>query len=1501
MLSSSGASWAAYSCQQSDVVVPGGRRYSVLRERQEWAAEFWRQAVSLKRTRDPVTVSQRWADTYRRNTSQLSHPGSDLVIIMLARPSPNLNIAAFAQCLQTDQFSRCTVGVVNTVPAILDVEQSLVRTVISSERQTATHEMAHLLGAVQLGLHWLNASTGYPADVSSYATYEPAGTFAYPKPMVRISSPRVLAVAREAFGCPTLSGVPLEDYPLGAGVHWESRVLGPEFMSYGSSMGEEYVSDLTLAMLEDTNQFIANYSMAGPMIEALDTPLRQSAAPTLLAASQETRYTPPEPRPPGFLRWGRGAGCDFVNGAPGSWPEHYLCRETGESGCTPDNREGAVCTLRFGVQESDTVTCAAIQPTTHTNPDGQLVQVWTIGCESTNDNCVGGSCAIPSMYQYFGQQPNAIAPFDTSALFPKRGSTGALPGNTGGASAAMDYLPVRIKFWNCGEQATVIASNNRTGQESVVVDGSVFADRADLVRHGGQEHCRSCRCFRSSLLQFDEGLSLGAKRGLCYRANCYRSDYLQVGVKGLSSGLTNWYACPKEGGSLLIAGYTGSLECPPAEAFCVQENISGIRYAETSSVLEWVLLGTTLTIMLLGVPVLLFPCLREPCVRAMKRGCAVHHFDENREILLYGKSLYDDERAMWEPDPINSSWVRFITKVLTVLNVLFLLFLLIATLTGVLPSHAGIPVVALTLILLCVGVLGWIGARGSAQGASCAALSFIFMGSLSAVLVLAAVFTTGLSGALAPEEYMDRNWQNVCDFLHSGDDSFCTATLADRQLRAEAIKDDRSTVLALILGACCLAVLHAGLQCAAAGRTARMIHSDVLIAVAFASSAYFQAVIGFVGLILFGFALSTYNGPVGTALFGTLLGLELIVTIVALLGVYGMWKMDHAWLLRQFVALWVLLPIAVALGIALLVVAADVSNDVRKMTDSEAASSADGFGLEGISQESFALFMQGLFQDLGIGALVVAVVLLFRLVSSVLFSRELRIFLADRSARIARQERRLRAMGFSAHFAESREVFDIRYGFEPDSISTPILSAADRTESWHAGMDSPRSLAASKASAHSASVASIARMVATTAPSSFSAGAFGSFLAARGATRSAGRSPAAGAWSLKQPGHTQNGLHRIASDGGTGTAYTVHIGHTALPPGNAAVAAGSAFPLGEAGTPMASTGIAPSSSTGEMLSAPPLAFVGQVGGLRVQTCTLPITTKRLPGDMQHFLPAPPIIQTQTASPRHAARPTAFDLIVSELRLDACSMRSRMQRPLSLGGRRHRSFVNRAPAEHRQMRHDADMVLPVQVAPRTPLSGHQRPAGLTAAATPPRVQHLPVMVPAGGEAARSVHENVKLGAGASLGVPQPSLPPPAPDTLSPPHVSLPSMIERDISDLTETSDEANDTESIQSVQGNSDLHLSTLTSAGTASLRRNPSGLSLRAGRPTSLVPPPSVNTRHSPNTGGLPGVSFQVQAPRGSPFHRAQQVATSSMGGGGTCWKGGASCCKGGDCLNPVR
>ena len=72
------------------------------------------------------------------------------------------------------------------------------------------------------------------------------------KKTLHIKTPTVLQKWREQTKCNTSEGPSLEDLPGGAGSHWEARQFGSEVMSYGTFSGEAYLSDMTLAFLEDT-------------------------------------------------------------------------------------------------------------------------------------------------------------------------------------------------------------------------------------------------------------------------------------------------------------------------------------------------------------------------------------------------------------------------------------------------------------------------------------------------------------------------------------------------------------------------------------------------------------------------------------------------------------------------------------------------------------------------------------------------------------------------------------------------------------------------------------------------------------------------------------------------------------------------------------------------------------------------------------------------------------------------------------------------------------------------------------------------------------------------------------------------------------------------------------------------------------------------------------------------------------------------------------------------
>jgi len=82
-----------------------------------------------------------------------------------------------------------------------------------------------------------------------------------------INTTKVIEVAKKYYNCSEIDGFPLEEYGGSgtAGSHWESRLLYGEYMT-GSVFNVEFIiSEFTLALLEDSGNYKANYYTGGLM------------------------------------------------------------------------------------------------------------------------------------------------------------------------------------------------------------------------------------------------------------------------------------------------------------------------------------------------------------------------------------------------------------------------------------------------------------------------------------------------------------------------------------------------------------------------------------------------------------------------------------------------------------------------------------------------------------------------------------------------------------------------------------------------------------------------------------------------------------------------------------------------------------------------------------------------------------------------------------------------------------------------------------------------------------------------------------------------------------------------------------------------------------------------------------------------------------------------------------------------------------------------------------
>ena len=140
------------------------------------------------------------------------------------------------------------------------------------------------------------------------------------KTQYEIMTETVTAVTRNQFGCSDLTGAWLEDRQEGAGddcfgSHWDFRLFSTEFMTASATATEQYMSPLTVALLEDTGWYRANYN------------------------SDYVRLSP----------FGRLAGCDFVNedciinGQIPSYSKGSFCTSQKVLGCDSSHTSVARC------------------------------------------------------------------------------------------------------------------------------------------------------------------------------------------------------------------------------------------------------------------------------------------------------------------------------------------------------------------------------------------------------------------------------------------------------------------------------------------------------------------------------------------------------------------------------------------------------------------------------------------------------------------------------------------------------------------------------------------------------------------------------------------------------------------------------------------------------------------------------------------------------------------------------------------------------------------------------------------------------------------------------------------------------------------------------------------------------------------------------------------------------------------------------------------------------
>ncbi|RNC32649.1 GP63 group I member a protein [Trypanosoma cruzi] len=220
--------------------------------------------------------------------------GADMYLYVAAAPIKASALAWATTCLKLPD-GRPIFGVVNYGPSSVTDSEDGVRVV--------AHEIAHALGfAVEImrKLNMLKEVKGVRGKAK----------------VPQVSSPKTAEKTREHFNCVSATSVELEDEG-GEGTalsHWKRRNAKDELMAGHSGIG--YYTSLTMAALEDTGLYKANWGMEEPM------------------------------------SWGNNSGCallkekSVMNGVT-KYPEMFCTAETTLISCTSDRLELGHCTIEL--------------------------------------------------------------------------------------------------------------------------------------------------------------------------------------------------------------------------------------------------------------------------------------------------------------------------------------------------------------------------------------------------------------------------------------------------------------------------------------------------------------------------------------------------------------------------------------------------------------------------------------------------------------------------------------------------------------------------------------------------------------------------------------------------------------------------------------------------------------------------------------------------------------------------------------------------------------------------------------------------------------------------------------------------------------------------------------------------------------------------------------------------------------------------------------------------
>lgn len=289
------------TCSSQDDILTPAKKTILLERLLPAALELLSGALHVATLATPITIASASCKFYPKDDSDASPgiSGADFVVYVSATPISGSTVGIGGLCQFLSPSKRPAAGFINVAPKFLTWDDTDANKQRNSIRSVA-HELLHALGFSQ-HIFLQGSSVVAAAQVRG-------------KPTSVVKTPLCLSRYREFTGCSTTDGVELEDQGGTATAlsHWERRNLADEIM-VGAAGGSMLLSEVTLAVLEDTGFFYPDYGKAEMMV------------------------------------WGKGTGCalltqrcDEASGDMGT----YWCRAEGSVACEYNLRGYGACSLR---------------------------------------------------------------------------------------------------------------------------------------------------------------------------------------------------------------------------------------------------------------------------------------------------------------------------------------------------------------------------------------------------------------------------------------------------------------------------------------------------------------------------------------------------------------------------------------------------------------------------------------------------------------------------------------------------------------------------------------------------------------------------------------------------------------------------------------------------------------------------------------------------------------------------------------------------------------------------------------------------------------------------------------------------------------------------------------------------------------------------------------------------------------------------------------------------